>query len=488
MAISTLSDYYASKGQALPSLTDRTPIATAAGITGYQGTADQNNTLLAYLQKSTPTSTGAIPADSLSTPTPVAPTIPTSAGGTSHATLASTASNIIAGNNSVVSPPASTTSTTGTDTSSSGGAANLDLYNKLLTAIQPPSSADTLATDNTNAGIDQKQADVNTNQAAVLAAQGKLSALNATVQGITDNATAQKLALTGQGRGITTGVITGESARIDKEAAIQALPLQVQVLGAQAEVASAQGNTTLSQQILQQAQDHVTQIFQAQEDDITTKYTLQKNLVDQYYSLATTEEQAQLDAKKTADAQAFTTQQNNLNNAQSIASTAVQAGQADIAAKITQLDPKSPTFTTDLAKLEAKIIPKTSSTAATQTWSDPYSLGGNLVQKNNTTGEIRTAVNTPNSASVTEQKAQYYNVINQLIAPNVVDKNGVPYIDSSGYMTVQGFKTLVSAAQGDGLSRKDFLSEYAPYLSPDHLNNYGLTPAEQKSITGALPE
>lgn len=487
MSISTLSDYYASKGQALPSLTDRTSLATAAGITGYQGTADQNNSLLAYLQKSSPASTDAIAADSLSTPTPVAPTIPTPAGGTSHATLASTASNIIAGNNSVVSPPASTTSTTGTDTSSSDGAANLDLYNKLLTAIQPPSSADTLATDNTNAGIDQKQADVNTNSAAVLAAQSKLSALNASVQGITDNATAQKLALTGQGRGITTGVISGESARIDKEAAIQALPLQVQVLGAQADVAAAQGNATLSQQILTQAQDQVDNIFQAQQTDITNKYTYQKNLVDQYYSLATTEEQAQLDAKKTADAQAFTTQQNNLNNAQSIAATAVQAGQADIAAKITQLDPASPTFTTDLAKLEAQIQPKTS-TAATQTWSDPYSLGGNLVQKNNTTGEIRTAVNTPNSASVTEQKAQYYNVINQLIAPNVVDKNGVPYIDSSGYMTVQGFKTLVSAAQGDGLSRKDFLSEYAPYLSPDHLNNYGLTPAEQKSITGALPE
>jgi hypothetical protein len=45
----TLYDYYSSKGQALPSVADRTGDAAKAGITGtYTGTADQNNQLLSY--------------------------------------------------------------------------------------------------------------------------------------------------------------------------------------------------------------------------------------------------------------------------------------------------------------------------------------------------------------------------------------------------------------------------------------------------------
>lgn len=50
MAINTLYDYYTSKGQVLPS--DRSSIATKAGITNYTGSADQNTTLLKYLQSS----------------------------------------------------------------------------------------------------------------------------------------------------------------------------------------------------------------------------------------------------------------------------------------------------------------------------------------------------------------------------------------------------------------------------------------------------
>lgn len=54
---SNLNEYYQSIGQTLPSVSDRTGTATKAGITGYTGTAEQNASLLGYLQK-TPNQSG----------------------------------------------------------------------------------------------------------------------------------------------------------------------------------------------------------------------------------------------------------------------------------------------------------------------------------------------------------------------------------------------------------------------------------------------
>lgn len=49
MAISTLNEYYQSKGQALPSLSERQGIAAQAGIQNYTGSAQQNTQLLGNL-------------------------------------------------------------------------------------------------------------------------------------------------------------------------------------------------------------------------------------------------------------------------------------------------------------------------------------------------------------------------------------------------------------------------------------------------------
>ncbi len=63
----TLSEYYTSKGQALPSVTSRAGDAAKAGITGaYIGSADQNNQLLSYYQN-----TQNVPTSAPSAPTPV---------------------------------------------------------------------------------------------------------------------------------------------------------------------------------------------------------------------------------------------------------------------------------------------------------------------------------------------------------------------------------------------------------------------------------
>jgi len=47
----TLYEHYTSKGQELPSVSERIGVATQAGITGYTGTASQNNQLLSFLEK-----------------------------------------------------------------------------------------------------------------------------------------------------------------------------------------------------------------------------------------------------------------------------------------------------------------------------------------------------------------------------------------------------------------------------------------------------
>jgi hypothetical protein len=57
-------------------------------------------------------------------------------------------------------------------------------------------------------------------------------------------------------------------------------------------------------------------------------------------------------------------------------------------------------------------------------------------------------------------------------------------LDENGYFTANGFKTLVSNAAEEGISRKEFIEQYGSYLSPDGLANYGLTQKERMTLSG----
>lgn len=75
MAITNLNEYYTSKGQALPSVSQRAGLASQAGISNYTGTAQQNAQLLKNLTGSTP----AVDVKTSSIATPpvnIPPTIP----------------------------------------------------------------------------------------------------------------------------------------------------------------------------------------------------------------------------------------------------------------------------------------------------------------------------------------------------------------------------------------------------------------------------
>lgn len=124
------------------------------------------------------------------------------------------------------------------------------------------------------------------------------------------------------------------------------------------------------------------------------------------------------------------------------------------------------------------------------TWSEPYMLGGNYVQKNNTTGEIRTAVNPANTPAPTQaDKTQAeYDTINKLI--NLKSSSGVPYTTTENgkqYFTPEGYRSIIAATS---LSTNDFLDKYRNMfglvtakdgtlsINP----NYGLTPAQVKRL------
>lgn len=75
MAISTLNEYYSSKGQALPSVSERQGMAAQAGIQNYTGTAQQNTQLLSSLMSNQGNQT-AVPNTTIPAPVAVGTTTP----------------------------------------------------------------------------------------------------------------------------------------------------------------------------------------------------------------------------------------------------------------------------------------------------------------------------------------------------------------------------------------------------------------------------
>lgn len=92
--------------------------------------------------------------------------------------------------------------------------------------------------------------------------------------------------------------------------------------------------------------------------------------------------------------------------------------------------------------------------------------------------------------SVSDQAATAIGNVAQAFSPGatVPNSGGVPFIDNNGYATTEGFKTALKAAQQDKISRADFIKQFGHYVAPGMETGYGLTPAEIKLITGALPE
>lgn len=311
---------------------------------------------------------GAFPTSGL----PMSKATPSTSGAISSDTLGSSAQ---------INLPTVPTLTTPNIT---GGQAQIDSFNKLFeqarkeqqksdstelssrlqeyidSSKKPPLVSEQYKTDYVSAGIDTKQTEFNVDRAKVKTAQGKLAAVNAQLAGVIADAQAIQIQAQkdAEGRGITTGGLAPLTTAQLRNNALKAIPLQSQALIAQAEVASAQGDAELSQDILNQAQTHLDKIFQIHQTDSTNRYNYEKDLRDKVYDFATAQEKTKLDRiSKKAD-QDFQLMMSNLKDAQSSKNLAIENGQGALASQIASLDPRSPSYFTDLAKLQGQLKQK----------------------------------------------------------------------------------------------------------------------------------
>ena len=209
-------------------------------------------------------------------------------------------------------------------------------------------------------GLEPQQQDVLTKQGAAQTARNKLATINAQLAGISAEAQAAPIQTQQDitGRGVTKAASAVMDAEALRKIALRAIPLQVQAFVAQAEVAAAQGDMELSQNVLKMAQDKLNTIFQLKVKDEENTYNYWKDLRDKVWDQATAQQKNTLATQQKKDDRDFQIYQDQINNLQTISNNLMQSGQGELAGKISQLDPKSKTFQADLATLQAQAKPK----------------------------------------------------------------------------------------------------------------------------------
>ena len=226
----------------------------------------------------------------------------------------------------------------------------------------PPSTESIYQNDYANTGIDAKQADVNLRRAEEGKAKQRLDALNAQLAGISAEATAIPIRIQEEAQAGGANVTKGGLAPIQtaqlRNNALRAIPIQAQVLGAQADLAYAQGNTALSQEILGQANERLNTLFQVHQKDAENMYNYKKDLRDRAYDFMTAQEKTKADAMQRADDRAYDLKKDAINNQQALSQIALESGQGELAGKIAGLDPDSKTFRQDIARLQGGIKDK----------------------------------------------------------------------------------------------------------------------------------
>ena len=212
-----------------------------------------------------PTGAGVITADSIkpNAAVTIPSLVPTKVGDytANNAGLVGGEFGVTQQGNNLTVPPETATETTGTDK----WASYINSFNKSQQdsrdlMSEQPSMADVQRKLERETGIKRIRQDVNNYT-------GQLNT-------ITANRDANILKLEGQGRGITDVIIGGQQAAVNKEAAIQALPVQAQL-------AAAQGNLEL-------AQDHINTWGQILMTDATNKYNQKKELINNLRDFTTT--------------------------------------------------------------------------------------------------------------------------------------------------------------------------------------------------------
>lgn len=178
-------------------------------------------------------------------------------------------------------------------------------------------------------------------EAGVKQAQEEYNRYQNQINAITSKRDAQMLGLEGQGRGITDTIIGGQQARISREAAIMAMPIQAQL-------AAAQGN-------LEQAKELMGQLYQVKSADIQADQTYRTNLANSVMGWANTAQSNILQAKLSDISQGAQTAQANLAYQRQLGLQALEYGQNGLITGISSIDPNSPTFEQDIAAYTSQL-------------------------------------------------------------------------------------------------------------------------------------
>lgn len=194
------------------------------------------------------------------------------------------------------------------------GGTDIKSYIDSIMGVQQPNAMQTYQQGYDASGLEQQKADLAAKAAVTTEAQGRLNNISAQLTALNTEAQAIPIQLQqdSTGRGITASGLAPIQEDALRANALKALPLQAQAAVIQAEVATAQGNQKLAQDLYTQAQDHFDKMFTLQMQDAQNKYEFQTNLIDKVYAIADKQEQRTLDAIKTQQAQDFQTKQSDI--------------------------------------------------------------------------------------------------------------------------------------------------------------------------------
>lgn len=249
------------------------------------------------------------------------------------------------------------TITTPTEDKEQAPTVGTDWMKSLLDSIEPPPSVTSgYEADYAKSGIAGLEADKAAKRASQKRAQDELNAIQAQLQGVALEAQAIPIQIQQQaeGQGLTAGGVAPLQTAALRNNALRAIPLQAQAYVAQAKVAAAQGDTQLAQEALDSAVSHLDKIYQMHQTDAQNMYQYKKDLRDKVYDYASKQEQRQLDALQKADDRKYAEKRDLIERQRGLSDSAIKFGQSNLAMKISQLDPESPTFQQDLAKLEGQ--------------------------------------------------------------------------------------------------------------------------------------
>lgn len=147
---------------------------------------------------------------------------------------------------------------------------------------------------------------------------------------------------TGSEQGVTEAVYGGQQATINREAAIRALPVQ-------AALSAAQGN-------LEMAQQRVNQLFSIKSADMDAQYKYKQDVGNAVLQIANEEQKNILNLKLSEIKDKNDLAKDNLNYLRDLTNTAIQNGRTGAIAQIAAIDPKSPTFNQDVARIAGSVV------------------------------------------------------------------------------------------------------------------------------------